>query len=451
MPWEPVSGVNGGEMVPFEKIGPGQSIRLAWQVMGKGGPIPNPAGIRYLEPGAWNPGSGATGLMYANTALAGLNLIASGANLAISAQTLTELRRVSRRVEDLVAGQNRIESKVEQALASLERIELGVSESRLARVVANALKAAAREDGLEFEPFHQLAEDLQSFLDDAGIVRGLSTNLKLGSDLRADLMRIVAVLRGVRLRLAGHWNRQQDDPARVWRCDALEDYWARHEIMEQYLWLEGARSMVIAVTSAMCAAHDVVEERFSFDSLEDHAELHQRMRHEGLGWYWGEYLGANDAAFNEASKAMHESGMANAGRLINAATKTPWAVQEYFVAYTGGALEAAADVLNRGGTGCAIPLPVYFVARDGEGPGIGTSLKDFRQWWLYQSDDGLVYRAWLECAGVAHGYGEVWPEIGELSAGVSAELPAPDPVLVELSESGDASSFERAKPVRRFR
>ena len=36
--------------VPFDKLGPGQSGRLAYQVLGQDGPIMNPQNIRYLSP-----------------------------------------------------------------------------------------------------------------------------------------------------------------------------------------------------------------------------------------------------------------------------------------------------------------------------------------------------------------------------------------------------------------
>ena len=34
--------------VPFDKLGPGQSGRLAYKVLGQYGPIMNPQNIRYL-------------------------------------------------------------------------------------------------------------------------------------------------------------------------------------------------------------------------------------------------------------------------------------------------------------------------------------------------------------------------------------------------------------------
>jgi hypothetical protein len=74
--------------VPFDKLGPGQSGRLAYQVMGKDGPVFNPAGIRYLEPSDATAGIAAsTAALDVLPALAGINLAVSVGTLALSAAT----------------------------------------------------------------------------------------------------------------------------------------------------------------------------------------------------------------------------------------------------------------------------------------------------------------------------------------------------------------------------
>ena len=67
--------------VPFDKLGTGQSGRLAYQVLGQDGPIMNPQNIRYLSPdSAELPANalntGASGLV---ASLAGANLICARA------------------------------------------------------------------------------------------------------------------------------------------------------------------------------------------------------------------------------------------------------------------------------------------------------------------------------------------------------------------------------------
>lgn len=439
-------------MVPFDKIGPGQSIRLAWQVMGKSGPIPNPAGIRYLPADAGVVLGGAQNLLFASTALAGLNLLASVANTAIAAQSLQELRKVSKRIEDLTSGQQRIEAKVEQALAGIKRVEIGVSEARLARVVSSALRAAREDEGLTFEPFHQLSEDLQSFLDDAGIARGKVTNFRLGSDLRNDLLNIAGLLRGVRLRLATHWNRQQADPARVWRCEPLEDYWSAAEINATHARAIGGHDAAIAVVYAMASAHRGIDECFSFNSADDHTKIQTALVADALKPMWGSLMGVSDELFRESLDAMESAGLEGIGGKIPPGLETPWLKDDYLKGYLEAAgVMSIVDTNITSKTG-EIPPSVFFLPDANEDLELSVVLKDFRRWWLYSTDDGIVYRAWLECAGVAHGYGEVWPDVATLAEGQTEALPEPEPVLIEL-EAGDGTAPATAvsKPARRFR
>lgn len=439
-------------MVPFEKIGPGQSVRLAWQVMGKNGPIPNPAGIRYLPADAGVALGGTQNLLFASTAIAGLNLIASVANTAIAAQTLQELRRVSKRVDELVMGQRRIEAKVEEALVGIKRVEVGVSEARLARVVSNALRAASNEDGLSFEPFHQLSDDLQSFLDDAGISRGLLTNFRLGSDLRNDLLNISTLLRGVRLRLATHWNQKQVDPTLAWRCDPLEDYWNTREIQGACLRLNLATKAVFAITDMMRITHKAIDVRFSFNDSADHQFVQTAISETGLGFLWGTMLDDQRGLFKESLAYMEQSAASALAKAGLPEKSSPWLHDIYYNAFQSAAAFVTVFDANLASNEGKIPMPVLALALDGDGPGSDVVLRDFRRWWLYNTDDGIVYRAWLECAGAAHGYGVVWPEVQTLSEGSTTPLPDPEPVRVELDAEADVgSTVPTAKPNRRFR
>src|SRR4051794_11405715 len=103
----------------YERIGPGQVARLAWQVMGSNGPIHNPAGIRYLS--ADDPvaqalgGSGGAGLpgLYAWSSIAQIATLGlSAVNLGVSLQTLSEVRRLRRQLDVLQTRAHRIESKI---------------------------------------------------------------------------------------------------------------------------------------------------------------------------------------------------------------------------------------------------------------------------------------------------------------------------------------------------
>jgi hypothetical protein len=439
-------------VVPFEKIGPGQSIRLTWQVMGKNGPIPNPAGIRYLPADEGVAFGGTQNLLYASTAMAGLNLIASVTNIVIAAQTLQELRRVSKRVDEVVTGQRRIEAKVEESIVGIKRVEVGVSEARLARVVSNALRAASNDEGLSFEPFHQLSDDLQSFLDDAGIARGLLTNFRLGSDLRNDLQNISALLRGVRLRLATHWNQQHADPALAWRCDLLEDYWSTREIQSACQRMNFATKAVFAMTDMMRITHKSIDARFSFNESADHQFVQTAISEAGLGFLWSTMLDGRKGSFKESLAFMEQSAATALAKAGLPAKSSPWFHDIYYNEFLSAAAFVAVSDANLTSSEGQIPMPVLSLALDADGPGSDVVLRDFRRWWLYNTDDGIVYRAWLECAGAAHGYGVVWPDVQTLSEGITTPLPDPEPVRIELeSETDLGSAVPIAKPNRRFR
>jgi len=75
-------------MVPFESLGPGQSGRLVYQVMGKVGPIFNPTGIKYLPPDMADIGSNAI------SASADIAAGLSGINLALSRSSSPEVWRL---------------------------------------------------------------------------------------------------------------------------------------------------------------------------------------------------------------------------------------------------------------------------------------------------------------------------------------------------------------------
>lgn len=93
--------------VPFESLGKKQVGRLVYQVIGKDGPVFNPKSIRYLSPvypacpsnlPALNPSQGMN-LSNLAPVLAGLNLVASLANLAVSAAILCKVSKLEKQIE----------------------------------------------------------------------------------------------------------------------------------------------------------------------------------------------------------------------------------------------------------------------------------------------------------------------------------------------------------------
>src|SRR5690349_19804834 len=94
--------------VPFTRIGAGQSARLVYQVMGSNGPVVNPEGIRFMDPGAAGsavPGGAPVPGLFSLSGAVGLADLGLGvANVALSAAVLQTVRRVERRLDDVWLG-----------------------------------------------------------------------------------------------------------------------------------------------------------------------------------------------------------------------------------------------------------------------------------------------------------------------------------------------------------
>lgn len=117
--------------VPFEKIGPGQSGRLVYQVVGQGGPVWNPKNMIFLRPDQSPTHAGAESGPDLGAALAGINLLASAGILAISQQTLREVNRISQKLERMDAKLDTMDGKLDQLQAKAEMIDVKVSENNL--------------------------------------------------------------------------------------------------------------------------------------------------------------------------------------------------------------------------------------------------------------------------------------------------------------------------------
>src|SRR5262245_10043887 len=113
--------------VPFEQLGPGQSGRLAYQVMGKDGPILNPTNIRFMPPDRFTGQFISTGPA-ALLGLAGLNLAATCGALAMQAATLRWINEVRGQLDVVSAQMDTIAHDVRDLLRRVERIDTKVAE-----------------------------------------------------------------------------------------------------------------------------------------------------------------------------------------------------------------------------------------------------------------------------------------------------------------------------------
>ena len=134
--------------VPFERLGPGQVGRLAYQVIGKDGPIFNPSSISYLSPrdvqssAFMSPTAAVAGL-------AGLNLVASVGAIAISAMVLREVRQVHRQLDVVEAQLTDLAVSLADVQARVQRIDTRVSETHLREALRHCLSSSVVGDGID--------------------------------------------------------------------------------------------------------------------------------------------------------------------------------------------------------------------------------------------------------------------------------------------------------------
>jgi hypothetical protein len=203
--------------VTFDKLGPGQSGRLVYQVLGRDGPIANPKGIRYLPPD--NAPAPQVVVADGPSAAAGV----AGLRLAASLEALSLSRATERTVRELYAGLNRIQVDLADARATLARLEertqrihIKTEEAHLREALRHAVRSAWTGDGFTLEPLCALGSDLQAITDLIDEPVPFNTSLRLASDVRAQLDDLTSFVRSLRHTILAAHNRQVGgDPTRT--------------------------------------------------------------------------------------------------------------------------------------------------------------------------------------------------------------------------------------------
>lgn len=193
------SGMTSGDALqaPFTRVGPGQSVRLVYQVMGNNGPIPNPLGIRFIPVEGTGVGTSPASVGGLPTslpdasALMGLaqlaNLGVGVANLTVSTAVLVEVRKQSRMLRELQAGMDEVRAGVEQLLQMTERIDINVAEVQLRETLRHAMKSAIRNGEVDLLLLADLlVKALERFVQSLGgqLTPGARRDLVLSSDVR---------------------------------------------------------------------------------------------------------------------------------------------------------------------------------------------------------------------------------------------------------------------------
>ena len=204
--------------VPFEQLGPGQSGRLAYQVLGQNGPIFNPQNIRYLPPGSPEipvntMGIGTSGL---SAGLAGANLIASILNLRVSVYIAHRINSLHKKVDHLQETMDRIEHKIDYVTTKVDRIDTQVAENNLRQALNHMLQKAVSQEGVDLRVLADFQKDLLIFNNSLSSRLLTNFGLRLSSDVLDRLQMICDLLYGIRKLVAHRYNTSVDgDPERV--------------------------------------------------------------------------------------------------------------------------------------------------------------------------------------------------------------------------------------------
>ncbi len=212
--------------VPFDRIGPGQVGRIAYQVLGQDGPVLNPRNIRYMSPDrmgdiqAADPSSFDWG-----AGVAGLSLAISVANLAVSAKIAAEVSRLHKKLDFLQETVERTEVVVEEILRKVSRIDTNVAENNLRHAVKHVCAASCSENQIDVVALAQLFDDLMQFLEAAETPILLDFKIRLSSDVRGNLGGVWSFLHQLRFLVARKHNiLVGGDPRRSVWVSAATDY-----------------------------------------------------------------------------------------------------------------------------------------------------------------------------------------------------------------------------------
>jgi hypothetical protein len=219
----------------FTRVGPGQSLRLVYQVMGQNGPIANPTNIRYIPADSAEVarfvGNGLPPLSaltaYAQLANVGLGL----ANVGLSAAVLVEARKQTKMLRELQADVKQIRADLDVLVETTHRIDVNVAQGHLREGLKHAFRSASNGGEVDLVLLARLTDEaLHLFYPSVGgpISIGSGRGLVLASDVRElaeSAMHLLFAAR--RTALEAHNLGCGGDPASVVRDDLIPSTFTR--------------------------------------------------------------------------------------------------------------------------------------------------------------------------------------------------------------------------------
>ncbi len=209
--------------VSFFKTGPGQSARLALQVLGKNGSIFNPNNIRYIPVDSIGLTAGPPCELL--TGLAGVNLAVSVGTLALSAATFLSVQKLHKKMDTALSMLGDIKAQLDEITARTRRIDVAVAEDRLRQAMKHVFRNAIHEDGIDLTELIMFKNDLQNLFDTLQDGTFLNFLISLSTDVRDNLYYLYSLLFNLRHTIAWHHNRATNgDPSRTITITQTSDY-----------------------------------------------------------------------------------------------------------------------------------------------------------------------------------------------------------------------------------
>jgi hypothetical protein len=257
--------------VPFRKLAPGQSGRVALRVTGIKGVVLKPQRIQYvdLEDAVLDkllptPADGPL-------AVAGLNLLALAGQVALSAATYNAVQELHAKADAALISLERLEQKVDAVLERVKRIDLRSAEATLREALRHAFQHGIREDEIDVVRFAPLVDDIDAFLEPLEDGPELNWSVRLTSDVRDRLSALLSLLVRLRTLIATRHNRAcAGDPSRVVAVRPMSDYMDVDK-------LAGPLNLTLAFSLGVANLRIQLEsdlgERFAFANDDDRAHF----------------------------------------------------------------------------------------------------------------------------------------------------------------------------------
>ncbi len=259
--------------VPFTRIGPGQLVRLVYQVIGADGPIPNPRKIRFMALGS----DAAEGLDLpsptgclpplpadASAAMGAVQLSNLGigvVNLAISSAVLVEVKQQTRILRELQVGLSEVRAGVTDVLERAKRIDRNVAEVQLRETLRHALRSSARDNEVDLVLLAELVgKALDQYNESIGdsLRPGTKRDLSLSADVREMAEAALHLLWAARMSaIEAHNLACFGDPRKVVRDDGVQT--SLHRLSET--------AALVAATGVVADMADKVSDKLSNNRL----------------------------------------------------------------------------------------------------------------------------------------------------------------------------------------